>query len=717
MSEWDTTTMLVFGVFEGERESIDVPIGALVGEVKQMFQKTFGIYVDELSKKDRNIVVVHYCGSDLDESWCFTDLGIAPGSTVKLCMKEEIKPVLFIYCTYNEETVDIVDNDLVVPLMSVADLRSSVAAKTGLPVSIFRILSPDGKEMFDEHTLYDYNIDAGMTIRQENWDGWNEFINLCTMGFTPQVLAQISSDEVISRFQLKVALAIAAHFGCVDLARNLIKQGVRADEPTGEHPSRQWCGSASHIQTFKCPIHEAVENGQLAIVRLFVNQDITVVMAKDGNSLNALNIALRKKQKACATFLLTRQWTKVPVGKFGSISVQTLRKIKTWSLRAKEKAYAKFGPSRSTMKKRSFTCGALVSYGPPVVNGVLPNPISGRPKLEMRDRDRQKAIDSFHEVYGIRGDPENYFKQMGSLTSFKNLKMKRDTKWASMIGRSDVAVQLAQGITQDADIESSASKSKNRGMTQSSALADSSISEDSKFQAMKNRRKSIRLEEALNEKDETLKKEPAKTTFMAKQKRRPSDLQLESQDTERGSKKLPPIKSDAVKEEDEPHSPNNRARFFQTPSKDLKGTKALPDIRGDAKTTEPPLSPKSVGGKSQALSEKSSEKKGKKRKRMSSAILLSKAKAASEGAIPLPLVSTENISRPFFYHNGQREEDVVQPIIDLVSKYQGVSSRDRAIKSLTIANTFKEKAWLNQIRMAMTLTENSIKRTFREKGG
>jgi hypothetical protein len=59
-----------------------------------------------------------------------------------------------------------------------------------------------------------------------------------------------------------------------------------------------------HIQTKKAPIHEATENGQLGILRLFVNHDITSVMAKDGNDLTALNIALRQKVKPCASMCL-----------------------------------------------------------------------------------------------------------------------------------------------------------------------------------------------------------------------------------------------------------------------------------------------------------------------------------------------------------------------------------------------------------------------------
>lgn len=707
--------MLVFGVYEDERMSIDVPIGASVGDAKRMFQDKFGIYVDDFSKKDRKVVVLHYSGSDLEEGWCFTDLGIPPGSTIKICMKEEIKPVLFVHCTYNEEVIDIVDKALIVHTMKVEDLRTIVGKRTGIPVSIFRLVGPDDNEMYDGHDLYSYNVEAGMTLRMENWDGWNEFINLCIMGFTPQVLAQIPTDEVLSRFQMKVALFIAAHYGCVDLARSLIRQGIRADEHVGEHPNRQWCNDKSHIETKKAPIHEATENGQLGVVRLFVNHDITVVMAKDGGDLNALNIALRKKQKPCASFLLTRQWTKVPVGKFGSITVQSLRKIKSWSIRAKERAFARYGQTRSTLKKRSYTCGALVSYGQPVVDGFTPSPMTGKPKTEMKEKEKQKSIDTFHEVYGINGDPELYFRQMGSLAGLRNLNKKRNTKWGAMMERSDVAVQLAQGIEGEFEPEATYVVKSQVGKRRASTVAES-VTSDGDYRPYKGKR-SQGATDALPETN-------TKTTFANKNVRGggKGDNTLDD-DIGEPNTKLPPLSihkgkshGETIKEEDEDDLSDNsldkkyKAKYIQTPI-NKKSARSMPSVRGEkTKTTFNLETPGSARSMTDNKSEKS-DRKSKKKNRITSEVLLSKAKAASEGAVPLPLISTENISRPFFYHRGLREEDVVQPILDLVSKYQGTTSRDRAIKSMTIANTFKEKAWLSQIRMAMALTTHTIRRS------
>lgn len=56
---------------------------------------------------------------------------------------------------------------------------------------------------------------------------------------------------------------IACHFGHIDLALSLMKQGVRADDPVGYHPNRQWCNVTPHVDSMKPPIHECAEQGQV----------------------------------------------------------------------------------------------------------------------------------------------------------------------------------------------------------------------------------------------------------------------------------------------------------------------------------------------------------------------------------------------------------------------------------------------------------------------
>ena len=56
---------------------------------------------------------------------------------------------------------------------------------------------------------------------------------------------------------------IACHFGHVDMALQLMKHGVRADDPVGYHPYRQWCNVTPHVDSLKPPIHECGEQGQV----------------------------------------------------------------------------------------------------------------------------------------------------------------------------------------------------------------------------------------------------------------------------------------------------------------------------------------------------------------------------------------------------------------------------------------------------------------------
>ena len=94
--------------------------------------------------------------------------------------------------------------------------------------------------MFDSHTLDEYGLDMGDTVRMETWDGWNDFLNLAVMGFASHVLNRLSVDDTISRFQMKVALYIAAHHGHADLALSLLRLGIKASDPIGDHPCRLW---------------------------------------------------------------------------------------------------------------------------------------------------------------------------------------------------------------------------------------------------------------------------------------------------------------------------------------------------------------------------------------------------------------------------------------------------------------------------------------------
>ncbi|XP_045172127.2 uncharacterized protein LOC123534112 [Mercenaria mercenaria] len=685
-------SMLIFGVHEGERVAIDVPIGSTVGEVKKMIQVKLNIYFDDLVKQDKKVLVVSYAGSDLNDAWIFTDLGIVPGSTVKVCMKEEVKPVLFVKCSHSGEVIEIMDDYFVEKLL-VDDLRTMVSKKSGLPVSIFRLVSRDNLELFDRHVLFDYSIECGDTVYMESWDGWTELINYSILGLTPSVMPLIVSDEIQSRFQLKVVLYIAAHFGCVDLARTCIKSGIRPDEPIGEHPSRQWCKEQSHTETMRSAVHEAAEFGQLGVLRLFVNTDITCSMARDGHSLTPLNLALRNKQRPCASFLLTKQWVRVPVTRSQSMTLQTFRRIKLWCERCKEKAFMKFGPNKSSLKRRSFNTGPLVSHGV-IVDGYSVSPMNGKSKnvQSMRDRRRQ-ANENNNSTSESDGDPESYFKHLTAVQTY-GPKFRQNTRWGKMVGRSSVGAMLGAGLKNVLKGDKPDGQEREES-PDGGDVKDSNTDKDTKLPPiMEKARINMTLSQSQpsvahgNPDEEKL--DPAEKLSVV---------------PEKGRKYIRTGVISRAKTTDMSASMPNMKVKSTSENKENKEPKE-------------PIKERDRGSLTSAKSDKTMERAGtsmslanKKKKKLSAAMLLQQGrKSKAEGAVPLPAISTEHDLRPFFYHNGVREDDIVIPMMNLVTQYQGTDARDRAVKSLAIANTFKEKPWLMQVRMAMSLTSSTLKR-------
>lgn len=684
--------MLIFGVHEGERVAIDVPIGSTVGEVKKMIQVKLNIYFDDLVKQDKKVLVLSYAGSDLSDSWIFTDLGIVPGSTVKVCMKEEVKPVLFVKCSHSGEVIEIMDDYFVEKLL-VDDLRTMVSKKSGLPVSIFRLVSRENMELFDRHVLFDYNIECGDTVYMECWDGWTELINYSILGLTPSVMPLIVSDEIQSRFQLKVTMYISAHFGCVDLARTCIKSGIRPDEPIGEHPSRQWCKDQSHIETMRSAVHEAAEFGQLGVLRLFVNTDITCSMARDGHNLTPLNLALRNKQRPCASFLLTKQWVRVPVTRSQSMTLQTFRRIKLWCERCKEKTFMKFGPNKSSLKRRSFNTGPLVSHGV-IVDGFSISPMNGKSKNVQSLKDRRRIANEINSTTESEGDPESYFKHLTAVQTY-GPKFRQNTRWGKMVGRSSVGALLGAGLKNvlkgDKPDGPEAEESPD-GATSKESGGEKDRETNTKLPPiMEKARINMTLSQSQpsvahgNPDDE--KQEPAEKLSVVPEKGR---KYIRTGPTTRAktdiSASMPNMKvrTSSVSENKENKEPKERDRG------------SLASAKSD-KTNERATTAMSIGSK--------------RKKKLSSAMLLQQGrKSNTEGAVPLPAISMEHDLRPFFYHNGVREDDIVIPMMNLVAQYQGTDARDRAVKSLAIANTFKEKPWLMQVRMAMSLTSSTLKR-------
>ena len=93
--------MLIFGLYDGEPSTLAVSEGMTVKEVREMIQTLLNISVDQY-RHDKKVLVLSWAGSDLQDPWVFSDLGIVPGTTIRVNLKEEVKPVLYIHCTHSQ---------------------------------------------------------------------------------------------------------------------------------------------------------------------------------------------------------------------------------------------------------------------------------------------------------------------------------------------------------------------------------------------------------------------------------------------------------------------------------------------------------------------------------------------------------------------------------------------------------------------------------------
>ena len=349
------------------------------------------------------------------------DIGIENGSSLKIILMD-VKPTLVIDSKFNHKKIYIEEN-LDVFHCKVAQLRTIVADKTGLPIGVFRLVNKSGEEMFDCQNLRKYNVTLGQTVQLDVWDGWNDFLKVSINGYAPQVLPSLSPNETEAKYQLKVALHIAAFFGHVYLAVTLLKIGVRMDERVGHHPKRMWCiHQEAHIDSLSTPIHTAAARGNLNVIRSFVHHDITCVLATDGNNLTPLQIALKAKQKACALFLITQQWKEIPYDHKTNIPLLIYARMKSWYNRAHYKA----PPPANPAKGHHRTSRSMRPIQSLVENGILVDGFSDSKmnsksvsQVSLSQPETNRAKWQYHEKEFDKSEPENYFKLITSIPSFK----------------------------------------------------------------------------------------------------------------------------------------------------------------------------------------------------------------------------------------------------------------------------------------------------------
>ncbi|XP_040205077.1 protein ANKUB1 isoform X1 [Rana temporaria] len=319
--------MKVFIGFEGLCESFDILPGQTVKDVKQMIKDFFHIQLSD-DKQGRRYLELTYAGGVLRDEWVLADAGITLCSTIKCTVKEEEKPALYVHNAVTQEKVPIMGN---VHLLAetVSQLKSLVSVKCGFPVGVFCLKTLEGKEMYDCNTLSDYKLEIGSALRLDVWDGWKELLASCVLGHKQNVQRYLSKNETILRYQQRVALYIAAHFGHLKMADWLQKKGVRADEAIGVHPYREWCCETDHPDISKCAIHAAAEAGQIILIKAFVAHNVLCLDCQTPFGQTPLRTCIHQGHKDCVLYLIMKMWSVVAFPNI-SLPMNIYVKIKKW---------------------------------------------------------------------------------------------------------------------------------------------------------------------------------------------------------------------------------------------------------------------------------------------------------------------------------------------------------------------------------------------------
>ncbi|KAM5163751.1 protein ANKUB1 [Mantella aurantiaca] len=326
--------MKIFVAFEGLCESFDILPGQTVRDAKQMIKDFFHIQLSD-DKQGRRYLELMYAGGVLRDEWVLTDAGVTLCSTIKCAIKNEEKPALYVYNAVTQEKVPIMGN---VHLLTepVSRLKSLVSLKCGFPVSVFCLRTLEGKDMYDCNTLSDYKLELGAALKLDVWDGWKELLEACVLGHKKNVQRYLSKNETILRYQQRVALYMAAHFGHLEMAEWLQKKGVRADEAIGVHPYREWCCETDHKDIGKCAIHAAAEAGQILLVKAFVARNVLCLECQTSFGQTPLKICIHQGQKDCVLYLIMKMWSVVSFPKI-SLPMNIYIKVKKWLFMAQKK--------------------------------------------------------------------------------------------------------------------------------------------------------------------------------------------------------------------------------------------------------------------------------------------------------------------------------------------------------------------------------------------
>ncbi|XP_037626163.1 protein ANKUB1-like [Sebastes umbrosus] len=341
--------MRVFICFEGSCEPFDVPPDQTVGAMKQMVKDYFLVQLSD-DKQQHQYLELSYGGAALQDSWALSDVGVTSGSAIRCLIKSERRPVMRVFNAVTGETLPIMGSEALLH-MSIARLKTVVSMQSGLPVSTFRLSTAAGVQLYDCNQLQDYATEVGTTLRLDTWDGWVEFLQACLLGHRLTVQSHLSEKKPVMRFQLQVALYIAASLGHLDLAGWLLERGTHAEEPVGVHPYREWCHQTAHRDTGKCPIHVAAESSQLLILKLFITENLLTLARRDPGSCDPLKIAIQHGHRDCVRYLANKLCSVVSLSNM-SLPMRIYLQIKRWVSLGQRKAASNRCHSSAAFKAR-----------------------------------------------------------------------------------------------------------------------------------------------------------------------------------------------------------------------------------------------------------------------------------------------------------------------------------------------------------------------------
>ncbi len=356
-------------LFYGKRKLVmDVAEHQTVGSMKVFLREKFNLNIQ--SAQDREDVILHitYAGSYLRDDWILADIGILPGSVLQCSLQSRDKIFLRVYASFNDKHYE-----FTTPMnfddTTVETVKSMVQDSSGIPVSMFRLCQKQSEnEMFDPRFLSDYNISVGGTVYLDIWDGMGDFLVSVFAGdvtATMQSVVNFHEDPFLHRYQLRVALFIAAYQGNIQLAAHFLKCGSRCEDPVGEHPARDWCKSMlAHPFSLRTPTHAAAQCGRISCLRLFMHHNRSCILAKDGQGSTPTALARRYGQRECFTLLVTEQFRTV---KYAGLNLSIYGKVRKWCDRAKDRvAYYRLDSGNpvllASMDKsaHSATVGSLI---------------------------------------------------------------------------------------------------------------------------------------------------------------------------------------------------------------------------------------------------------------------------------------------------------------------------------------------------------------------